>query len=160
VEAGFERTVRRLNALSLLAVGMLAGAGCRSVDEPASASFASVTITNRTSEQIRDTVTDVFRENGYVAASTGKPGLVFEKEGSRSDQIAYGNWMGGPSVWVRVKADVVPLAPGSFRLQCSAYMLRDRNDAFFEEEIRLSRLHNGPYQKLLEETQRRLETSP
>jgi hypothetical protein len=138
----------------LLALGLLSTA-CQSTDKPASASFASVVITGNTPGQIGDTASDVFREDGYKVAQRDPNHLVFEKEGTRMDNFAYGSWMGDTPVWIRVKGSVVPAGEMTFRLQCTAYMVRDIWSST-EEEVALGGLHRGPYQKLLDEVARRL----
>jgi hypothetical protein len=134
---------------------LLLGAGCKSAGKPAAGCFASVEINGNTPGQISRVAVEVFRENGYLAAHSGPPEMVFEKRGSTMNNLAYGNWMGGEPVWVRVKVSIVRTGEMANRLQCTASLLRDRN-GLMEEEIKVSRLRSGPYQKLLEEVRRRL----
>lgn len=129
--------------------------GCQSADKMVSASFASVVISGNTPGQIRDAVVEIFRENGYKAAQTDPAGLIFEKEGSRMNNFAYGSWLGGTPVWFRVKAAIVPVGEMTFRLHCKAYMVQDKGGAT-EEEVELSRYRSGPYQKLLNEVAKHL----
>ena len=131
--------------------------GCRSVGKPASASFASVEISGRTPEQIRDASVAVFREAGYTIVTTTTTDLVAEKEGTQANKLAHGDWVSGGSVWVRVKATIVPLSAGQHRLQCNASMVRGKGDSFFEEEVKLSNLRGRPYQNLLDEVAKRLK---
>jgi hypothetical protein len=130
------------------------GAGCHSTNMPAS-SFAATTISGNTPSQIRDAAVLVFQEDGYRATRADPAALVFEKEGTRMNEIAYGNWLGDVPVWVRVKASVVPVGEMSYRLQCHSYMVRDRGGAS-EEEVSLTGIHKGPYQKLLDKVAARL----
>jgi hypothetical protein len=142
--------------LQLLLAGALSAAvagelcGCKSVDEPASASFAAVQIRGHTPEQIRAATVVVFQENGYTSANERRGEMMFEKEGSRWDQIAYGNWVDSGGVWIRVKAAVVPTANGAFRLQCQAYRVRNKGEPTFEEEKRLPNSRSKPFQALLD----------
>ncbi len=142
-------------ALALLLA--LPAAGCRSLGKPYSARFASVEIPGRSPAQIRDATVAVFRDERYAVASAGLTDLVFEREASGFSNVAYGNWMGGTPVYVRVKVAIVPLADGVHRLQCDAYMVRDKGDALVEEEVKLSIAHGGPYQKLLDKAAGRLK---
>jgi len=144
-----------LSALLCLLIWMLGGSGCNSTHVPASASFASTTISGNTPGQIRDAAIVVFEEDGYRVAQYDPGALIFEKEGSRMNEIAYGNWLGDIPVWVRVKGSVVPLGEMTYRLQCQAYMVRDRGTGA-EEEVALSHLHKGSYQKLLDKVAQRL----
>ncbi len=141
---------RRLRILLCVAFCMLSSLGCQSTDKPASASFASVVISGNTPGQIRDAAVAVFSAKGYKVTQTDPAGLVFEKEANRMNNFAYGSWLGDAPVWARVKAAIVPMGEMAFRLQCHAYMVRDRGSST-EEEAALSSLRKGPYQKLLEE---------
>ena len=108
-------------------------------------------------EKIRETTAVVFVENSYKEHS--KPNyseMVFEKEGSNATRVGYSNYMTGEPIWVRVKASIVPLQPNHYRLQCQAYMVRDKGEGLFEEEIKLSSMHARSYQKLIDEVAHRL----
>jgi hypothetical protein len=137
------------------AVCGLLGSGCSSVNKPESARFASVEIHGNTPGQISQVALDVFRENGYQVWRVDSSKLVFEKEGSTLNNVAYGSWLGGSGVWIRVKASIVPVSEQTFRLQCQAYLVRDRGGAT-EDEIKVNRMRGHRYQKLLDEVARRL----
>jgi hypothetical protein len=128
--------------------------GCRST-EKSPKPFASVTITGNTPGQIREAATDVFHSNGYHASEPAPGKLLFEKRGGAMSNFAYGSWLGDDPVWIRVKALIMPAGEMTYRLQCSAFMVRDRGGAT-EEEVALTRLHHGSYQKLLDEVANRL----
>jgi hypothetical protein len=134
----------------LLSAASLGLIGCKSLDKPNSASFASVRIQGRTPEQIRDTTFAVFKQDGYAVVPTPLPNMVFEKEGSRWNQIAYGSWVTDEPVWIRVKASIVPLSGDASRLQSTAFIVKDKGDKVFEEEVRLRNNHSKPYQALLD----------
>ena len=134
----------------MLAGLMIGGAGCSSLSQPQSSSFASVAVSGATSGEIQAAVVAVFGEAGYLQARNEGDVMVFEREGSRLDHIAYGSSIGDAPVWSRVRASIVPFAGGSLRLQCQAYVVRDYGAGHMEEEIRLLPLRAGPYQKLLE----------
>jgi len=149
-----------------LLVGGLAGllgvlsAGC-STGQPASASFASVVISNQSLETIHDTTVQVFEEAGFKVKRVPKGSMVFEKEGSRGDQFIYGSVGGaayGGAVTVRVKAEIVDLVDqDAYRLQCTAYMVNDAGEGVFEDSQRLANYRRGPYQKLLDEVAAKLK---
>jgi len=132
---------------------LISGLSCRSTDEAASSGLASVTISGNTPGQIREAATDVFLRNGYQVARTDPATLVFEKQGSGMSNFAYGNWLGDEPIWMRVKVNIVPAGEMTFRLQCSAYIVRDRGGAT-EEELAVSKVRKGKYKKLLEEVAR------
>jgi hypothetical protein len=145
----------RLGGLLFLGLvcGTLAGAGCRSTGQPVSGQFASVDLQGHTPAQIRAAATQIFQLNGYQVTQTTRTNLVFEKKGSGMNSVTYGNWT--EAVWVRVRASIVPISEIGYRLQCDAFMVRDRGGAT-EEEVRLKHFQNGPYQELLDKVGRQL----
>ncbi len=130
--------------------------GCKSPDKPASASFASVQISGHTPQEIRAATLSVFQQDGFMPVGVEGFDLVFEKEGSKWDRIAYGNWLDDNAVWLRVRVSLVPASPGAYRLQCQAFKVRDKGDKVFEEEVRLRSNHSKPYQALLDKVMGRL----
>jgi hypothetical protein len=133
------------------------GAGCRSTHPSDPDQFASVDIQGCTPLQIRLATVQVFQDSGYQVSEATPAKLLFEKKGTGMNNFAYGNWMEQP-VWVRVKAAIVPLSEARFRLQCDAFMVRDRGGAT-EEEIRLHHYQSGPYQELLVKVAHQLNPS-
>ena len=153
----FKTSGFRLLILGLFSVVLFAS--CRT-GEPTSASFASVVIAGRSPDEICQTAGKVFQENGYAVGSLSPSGMVFQKEGSQGQSLAYGGLVDtyyGSSTAVRVRAALVDLSGGSYRLQCKAYMVRHANDSFFEDESALLNFRSGPYQKLLDEVAKRLK---
>ncbi len=147
-----------LSLVGILAL-TLVGTGCRSMSGPASASFASVTISGKNVEQIRETAAVVFQADGYRASASGRE-LLFEKEGTLSNTRAHDGFIaaqGGAVTVVRVRAEIVDLGGGTRRLQCHAFMVKSAGDSFFEEEHRIANIRSRPYQKLLDEIARRLK---
>jgi hypothetical protein len=144
--------------LSLLVTCLLLVAGCKS--GPASASFAAVTIAGKTPDEICQTAGAVFREDGYKVALLTPERMVFEKEASRAESIAYSGVVDthyGAVTLVRVKAELVDLGEGSQRLQCQAYMVRNAGDSFFSDESRLVNMRSRSYQNLLDKVAKRLK---
>ena len=134
--------------LSLLLLTLCTG--CH-LGRPGSASFASVTISGKTTEQICAAAAAVFRADGYLASASGQ-GLIFEKEATRGSTLARDGLLAtqaGARSIERVRAQVVDLGGGSCRLQCQAYMVSGAGDSFFEEEHPLATIRSGPYQSLL-----------
>lgn len=154
------RTPRRwLSAFALAILTVVLIAGCRT-GEPTSASFASVVIPGKTPEQISQAAGAVFQADGYSIGSLNPGSMMFQKEASRGASLAYGGVVDtyyGSTTVVRVRAQVVDLGSGSYRLQCKAYMVRRAEDAFFEDESPLLNIRSGPYQKLLDEVAKRLK---
>jgi len=140
-----------LAAICLL--GLLA-AGCKTNDKPESARFASVEIRGHSPQDIRATTVDVFREHGYKLASGSLSELVFEREGSTMNNLAYGNWM-GTGITARAKISFVPVTDDLYRVECHAFLVRNKGEVL-EEEITIKHVHSGPYQKMLDEAAKRL----
>jgi hypothetical protein len=143
----------------LASIFLLAGTGCH-LGKPASASFASVVIPGKSPEEIGKATVAVFQEAGYSVTSTSLDNLIFQKEGTRGQNLAYGGVVDsyyGSTTKVRVKAQIVDLGEGSNRLQCQAYIVRDAGDSFFEEEQKMASMRSGPYQSLLNKVVKRLE---
>lgn len=149
----------RLGALLSVALMALTTVGCRSLGKPASASFASVTIANRSAAEILDTTIAVFRADGYTPYANGAE-LLFEKEGSRLNTLSRDGLVAtqaGAVTVVRVKVELIELGPGSQRLQAHAFMVSGAGDSFFEDEHKLADFRGRPYQRLLDEVAKRLK---
>jgi hypothetical protein len=143
-----------------IALTSIVATGCRSAGKPASASFASVVIANRSVEEIQQAAVAVFQGDGYQAFRDSAGKMVFEKEASQRSNMAYSGVIGahyGARTNVRVRAEIVDLGAGSRRLQCKAYMVTDAGDSFFEKEQPLANFRGRPYQELLDEAARRLK---
>ena len=147
--------VKLLPLCLMIVVLALSGAGCRTTDSSSPARFASVIISGNTPGQIRDAAVEVFGENGYREATTDPAGMVFEKEGSSMNNLAYGSWLGDSRVWIRVKAGVTTTGERRSLLECSAFLVRDIGSAA-EEELPVRGMHRGQYQKLLDQVASRL----
>jgi hypothetical protein len=133
----------------------LANAGC-GLTKPNSASFASVKIKDSTPEKIIAATVAVFMEDGYTTVAATTTGFIFVQEGSRMNKFAYGDWVGGGSVYVRVRGEIVPLTGGEYRLQCTAYMVQDYG-TIMEDEQRLANIRSHPWQRLLDKVKDRLK---
>jgi hypothetical protein len=153
-------TPRPLLTCLTVAAASLALLGCSSMKKQASASFASVTIRGHTEQQIRATTATVFQQDGYTATRMLRGEMVFEKEGSQWDRIAYGSWVSDNSVWIRVRATLVPLGQDEFRLQCQAYQVRDKSDPLVESEVRMRNNKSKPFQALLDKVLGQLARTP
>jgi hypothetical protein len=145
---------RRAAASFLLITSLLLLSACRSTEKIGPTPLASVMISGNTPGQIRDATTDVFHANGFKASDSGSGPMLFEKQGGSISNFAYGSWWADDPVWIRVKASVVPAGEMNYRLQCFAFVVRDKNGST-EEELQLTQLHHHSYQKLLDEVARR-----
>jgi hypothetical protein len=140
----------------------LAGAGCGSFTKSASESFASVTIQNHSMAEIGAVTARVFGAEGYQGGPTrGQPGkMMFQKEASRATSIAREGIVDahyGERSLERVRVEIMPLADGSHRLQCKAFVVIGGSDPVFADEVPLANLRSGPYQAFLNEVRKQLK---
>jgi hypothetical protein len=143
--------------LSFVLFAALCLAGCAS-HGPGSSSHASAQIPNATLAAIQDVSAVVFIEKGYTVRLKQPDMMVFDRPGSRNDALKWGGW-DGSGVTMRVKMAIRDMGTGtSFLLQADAYAVRDASDPFFASENRNMMLNHRPYQKLLNEVQKRLKT--
>jgi hypothetical protein len=102
----------------------------------------------------------VFCENGYTESFNDGQSLVFTREGSRLETISRDGLVAaqeGQSTLVRVRAELVKLGAGTYRLQCQTYMVINAGQRF-EEEVRLANIRSRPYQKMLDAVKDRLKS--
>ena len=95
-----------------------------------------------------------------MVGSLNPTAMVFQKEASRSQSLAYGGAVDtyyGSSTAVRVKAQLVDMGMGTYRLQCQAFMVRKANDSFFQDESPLLNIRSRPYQNLLDKIAKKLK---
>jgi hypothetical protein len=147
---------RSLAFAALTGLLLVLATGCRSTDG-GSRAFAAVTLHGHSPETIRQTAANVLAEKGYYDSSRGREWL-FDRPTSTMSQVMYGGWFDKDTVRERVRLNLVRLGDDMYRLECTAVMVRDAGDAFFEEETRMTRLRSGPYEKILREVERRLPT--
>ena len=148
---------RRLRFL-LLALGLcgLLSSGCRSAHPTASGGSAVMVIEGKVPDEIGDVIAEGFRHQGYTLVRRDKAGLTFEKEGSAMSNFAYGSWLGGTTVWVRVKVSIVLAGDAGSRLECRGFRVTNKGDAI-EEEVEL---RSGPWQKIVADAAHRLGAHP
>ena len=140
---------------------VLSGAGCGSLGGPGSASFASVTIQNRSLEEVVGATTKVFSADGYTGGVSGPGKMVFQKEASRATTMSREGLLAthyGARTVDRVRVEIDSLGGGtSYRLQCQAYVVRNAGDSMLEDEVRLANLRGAPYQSLLNKVKKQLK---
>ena len=141
-----------------LCISSLALAGCKTNSNPNAAYFASVELHGNTPGQIAQVARAVFEDHDFFVARHTYTELIFEKQASKMDNLAYGNWIADKPVWLRIRAQIVPISEAHFRLQCRPFLVLDKNEVM-EEEIKPN-FRAGPYQKLLDEVALRLGQVP
>lgn len=153
---------RPLSACFAIFLGLgflLMGVGCRSLSEPASASFASVTIEDHSEAEIAAALMQVFEADGFSGLRTGQSQLTFDREASRATTLSREglvNTQAGARTINRVVVDIVRLS-AAYRVQCQAYMVTGGSDSFFQDEVPLAHFRSGPYQSLLNKVKKQLK---
>ena len=140
----------------MLLLTVFAGSGCHLPEESATTNFASVIIANHSASEIKRATVSVFLADGYTTVPNPEGTLVFERTGTRKQQMMYSGWLGDAAIHIRVRAEVLPLNDGTHRLQTKAQLLRAGGDAFFEEDVKMAHLPIAPFQELLERVAARL----
>ena len=136
---------------------LLAWAGCRTHPNTPSSRLASILITNRPVAQVEAVTEAVFKEHSYQTTRSKASELIFEKEGTGMNTLVYGDWS-SKKVWVRVKVYLHELSSvDQVLLDCDAYMVGEHGDLHFEEEHKLTSVHRGRFQDLLDEVSQRLK---
>ena len=137
-----------------LIIATIFAAGCSSMDKPASASFASVIISNQSLEKIHYAADTVFANNGYQSIRLPGGGQVFEKEATKGEQIAYAGFVGaheGERTIVRVRMGIQPQGAHAYLLDCKASVVTSPGDFVNEQTFPLFGFQSKPYQQLLDE---------
>jgi hypothetical protein len=130
--------------------------GCASGGSKNMASHGGITVKGRSVTDVILTTRDVFMKNGYVLAKVEPDRMIFERPGTRSEQVKYGSF-GSPHVTIRAKVDLQDMGPETFYLRCDAFAVRDAGDSMMEDESRLILFSNKPYQKIMDEIKQQLE---
>src|SRR3954451_11596135 len=113
----------------ICALFLILPTGCHTV--AGSGSFASVVINNHSVQEIATTTSQVFTADGYMGGMTGPNQMVFQKQGSMMNTMAYGgvgDAYNGAMTMTRVKLEIVDLSAGSRRLQGEAFVVKDAGD--------------------------------
>ena len=154
------RSAGWIGLLSLLAALLVSG--CKSLDKPASAGFASVLIYNQTPEKIRLAADSVFANNGYQSIRNPDGSQVYEKEATKGEQLAYAGFVGahnGERTIVRVRMGIEPQGVNCFLLSCKAFVVTSPGDFVNEQTFPLYDWQSGPYQDLLNSIRDKLKVS-
>jgi hypothetical protein len=131
-------------------------AGCHSPHSTSSPYLAAILIKDSPRTEVERITQAVFEDHGYQRVRLKSGEWVFDKEGTGMNTLVYGDWS-TKKIWVRVKVFVEELKPArQMRLACDAFMVGEHGDPRFEEEHKLTSMHRGRYQDLLEQINQRL----
>lgn len=149
---------------ALLLFTVLFVAGCKSLDQPASVSFASVTLSRfYTTEQIQQAAIKVFTQNGYQNVPQPDNPLVFEREATRGEQISYAGFVGaqqGEKVDIQVRVTIEVRDSGTWWVGCRAFAVCNPDQPVFSTTTPLMHFQSKPYQKLLDGVKNAVQFPP
>ena len=115
----------RLVSFALLTLGLAGLLGCQS-SKPGDISHAAIQVRGHSLEDIQQTTTAVFRDEGYALTAATSELMVFDRPGSRRDAIKWGGILGA-GVTMRVKVRLSVMLDGD-------RLLRDKIDQVKIEE--------------------------
>lgn len=145
----------------LVVIATIFVSGCKSLDQPASASFAWVTIANQTPDQIRQATDKVFANAGYESVKLPDGTQVYEREATKRERIAYAGFAGaqeGEHTIARVRMGLKPQGT-AYLLDCKAYVITSPGDFVNEKSHALFGFQSKPYQKLLNDVRDNLKVA-
>jgi len=117
---------------------------------------AATSVRARTAFQVSEVVERVFIDHGYQPILRESDGATFEKKGSKSDRLFYGDW-DGEDVTERVKVVIASKGDGNYRLRCLSFMTRFPHDVSFEDQHRRPQFFSVKYGRLLGEVRQQCE---
>jgi hypothetical protein len=150
----------QLILLTAVLAFILAAAGCRSTSDAGTGSFASVLIEGHSASEVADAVVKVFAADGYQGGMVRQGEFVFEKFASRGTSFSregFANAYYGQRTINRVRLNIISLAGGKHRVECTAYMVTGGSDPFFQSEVPLAHIRRAPYQALLNKVAKELK---
>lgn len=138
----------KVKGLLMLAGAALLIAGCQ-LSHPGWSSLAFEEIKGVPMERIRDTILQVFAEEGYKVALPGRTRLVFKREGTMHDRLKYGRYQ--EELTMRVEVSLRPYE-GGVLVRLDAFALQGGEE---RGSVPVSRLVSWPYSQLLERVKAR-----
>lgn len=144
--------------LILLFAGLLAGCSSKG-SKDTTGSHAGITIKGHDVTDVVLTTRDVFADHDFVLAKAEPDRMVFERPGTRGEQIKYGSFS-SPDVTIRAKVDLQELGPKMFFLRCDFFAVRDAGDSVIEDETKLILFSNKHFQEIMDEVKTRLDAQP
>ena len=121
--------------------------------------IASVDIKYSSLERITQALKDVFTAEGFEAVDQKSNSIVFERPGTRKQDLAYGGLEGG--VIEQVVIAFQEKSPTLIWVNGDAYMVKGRgSDSSLEDKAKVLRAFGGKYRKLLSKVKTMAETAP
>ena len=144
----------------LAACSILAVMGCGSMKEGLGAT--SDTMTANMGMDVETAVGAVFEAHGYSQMSSDKGTLIFERPGSKTDEMLYGDFSDSKTT-DRVRVIIDPIDPTHFRVTCVGYAVRQptghfEGDTSMEDPVRRFQLFSSQFSQMLREVKARLHS--
>jgi len=145
-----------LRALAALSLFMLTS--CATFRDGPGAT--SATVSARSGMDVEEAVGAVFTSHGYTQKSSDKGTIVFEKPGSHTDVMLYGDFDDN-KMTDRVRVTIDPVDGGHFRITCVGYAVREATghfagDTSMEDPIRRLQLFSTQFSHMLDEVKARV----
>ena len=146
---------------AVAAAAVVALSGCKSsptVDGvPVSDAMAAVSVNGVGIERVREAVIQTFRIAGY-SQEFSRPGeLIFDRVGSRSKQLQYGTYMGGP-MYDRVKVYIDTITPMEHILRGDLFVVTNKGSMTGDDERPVLRFGIDELRAQLNQAKRRAES--
>jgi hypothetical protein len=132
--------------------------GCGSMKEGLGST--SVTVTASTGDDVETTVGAVFEGHGYSQTSSEKGTLIFDRPGSKTDEMLYGDFSDS-KLTDRVRVVIDPIDGSHFRITCVGYAVKQptghfEGDTSLEDPVRRFQLFSTQTMQMLREVKSRL----
>lgn len=119
--------------------------------------YASTRIKSSDQSLIRSTTVAVFQEAGFNSAGGAGSTLNFEKVGSRSAQIAWGNNLNDNPVIISPEVRINPRGPETL-LVCNVFMVQ-QSTVYGENSKQPHLVGKSGYERLLSDIRKRVEST-
>jgi hypothetical protein len=144
----------------LAAFSILLMTGCASMKEGLGST--SETVTARVGMDVETAVGAVFGAHGYSQMSSDKGTLIFERPGSKTDEMLYGDFSDSKTT-DRVRVVIDPIDGSHFRVTCVGYAVRQptghfEGDTSLEDPVRRFQLFSSQISQMLREVKARMHS--
>ncbi len=119
--------------------------------------YASTRIKSSNLSLIRSTTSAVFREAGFSSSGGTSSALFFQKMGSRSAQIAWGNNLNDNPVMIEPEVQISPRGPETL-LVCNVYIVQQ--STVYGDNVKQPHLvGKSGYERMLSQIRKRVEAA-
>jgi hypothetical protein len=144
----------------LAAFFIVLATGCASMKEGLGAT--SETVTASMGMDVETAVGAVFEGHGYSQMSSDKGTLIFERPGSKTDEMLYGDFSDSKTI-DRARVVIDPIDETHFRITCVGYAVRQptghfEGDTSLEDPVRRFQLFSTQFSQMLREVKARLHS--